>query len=91
MGNIKQTAAAEKDAALAFKQFLLRPEAQRNALRFGLRPASPDVSADAEGSLIKQWSADGFVVRVPASSKMRQPSCTAVLALIEWFSKEYER
>ena len=91
MGKIKETSAAEKDAALAFKQFLLTPEAQRDALRFGLRPASPDISADADGSLIKQWESARFLVRVPASSKMRQPSRAAMQALIEWFVAEYER
>jgi hypothetical protein len=91
MGKEQETSAAEKDAALAFKQFLLGADAQRDALRFGLRPASPDIPADAEGSLIKQWESAGFLVRVPASSKMRQPSRSAMQALIEWFVAEYER
>ncbi len=36
--------AAEKAGALAFRDFVLRPEAQKRVLEFGFRPGNPDVA-----------------------------------------------
>ena len=36
----------EKKAAIAFMQFLLEPEQQRDAIALGLRPGNPQVAAD---------------------------------------------
>ncbi|MBI4317343.1 MAG: substrate-binding domain-containing protein [Chloroflexi bacterium] len=91
MGKEKESSAAEKDAAVLFKRFLLSNDQQVATLRFGLRPASPDVSTDHPSSLIKRYAAFGFKDRVPASSKMRQASRTGLVALGTWFVDNYEK
>ncbi|MDO8688603.1 MAG: substrate-binding domain-containing protein [Dehalococcoidia bacterium] len=91
MGKEKETSAAEKDAAVLFKLFLLSDEQQVSTLGFGLRPSSPDVSTDNVDSLIKRYAAFGFKDRVPASSKMRQASRSGLVSLGTWFVDTYER
>jgi len=91
MGKEKESTAAEKDAAVLFKRFLLSEEQQVATLRFGLRPASPDVSTEHPDSLIKRYAAFGFKERVPASSKMRQASRSGLVSLGTWFVNNYEK
>ena len=91
MGKEKETSAAEKDAAVLFKRFLLSEGQQIATLKFGLRPASPDVSADHPTSLIKRYASFGFKERVPASSKMRQASRSGLVSLGNWFVNVYEK
>jgi len=91
MGKEKETSAAEKDAAVLFKQFLLSEPQQISTLKFGLRPASPDVSTDHSDSLIKRYAAFGFKERVPSSSKMRQASRSGLVSLGSWFVDNYEK
>lgn len=91
MGKEKETSASEKDAAVLFKQFLLSEPQQLSTLRFGLRPASPDVSTDHSDSLIKRYAAFGFKERVPSSSKMRQASRSGLVSLGSWFVEKYEK
>jgi hypothetical protein len=91
MGKEKESTAAEKDAAVLFKQFLLSEKQQVSTLRFGLRPSSPDVSLDHPDSLIRKHASFGFQERVPASSKMRQASRSGLVALGSWFVDNYER
>ena len=91
MGKEKESSAIEKDAAVLFKQFLLSEEQQVATLRFGLRPASPDVSTDRPDSLIKKYAPLGFRERVPSASKMRQASRSGLVALGDWFVENYER
>ncbi len=91
MGKEKETSAGEKDAAVLFKRYLLSDTQQVSTLKFGLRPASPDVSTDQPGSLIKKHAAFGFQERVPASSKMRQASRSGLVALGAWFVDNYEK
>ncbi len=91
MGKEKESSAAEKDAAVLFKQQLLSEQQQLATLRFGLRPASPDVSMDSPDSLIKKYAALGFRDRVPSSSKMRQASRSGLVTLGTWFVDKYEK
>ena len=91
MGKEKETSASEKDAAVLFKRFLLAEGQQVATLRFGLRPASPDVSPEHPESLIKRYAAFGFQERVPASSKMRQASRSGLVSLGNWFVNNYEK
>lgn len=91
MGKEKETSAAEKDAAVLFKQFLLSQEQQTATLGYGLRPSSPDVSTDHPSSLIKKYASFGFKERVPSSSKMRQASRTGLVTLGNWFVDRYEK
>ena len=91
LGKEKETSAAEKDAAVLFTRFLLSEGQQIATLKFGLRPASPDVSADHPTSLIKRYASFGFKERVPASSKMRQASRSGLVSLGNWFVNVYEK
>ncbi|MBI2863179.1 MAG: substrate-binding domain-containing protein [Chloroflexi bacterium] len=91
MGKEKETSAAEKDAAVLFKQFLLAKDQQVATLRFGLRPASPDVSLNDPASLINKYANLGFKERVPSASKMRQASRSGLVQLGAWFVDNYER
>ena len=91
MGKEKESSAAEKDAAVLFKQFLLSDQQQTGTLTFGLRPASPDVSTDQPNSLIKRYASLGFKDRVPSASKMRQASRSGLIALGAWFEDKYEK
>jgi hypothetical protein len=91
MGDEKGSSASEKDAAVLFKQMLLSEPQQVTTLRFGLRPASPDVSMDNPDSLIKKYSSLGFKDRVPSASKMRQASRSGLIGLGTWFVDKYEK
>lgn len=86
-----ETPLAEKNAALGFKQYLLSEEMQKSTLKFGLRPASPDVPARGEGSLIARWGSMGFREDVPSTSRMRQASRSGLNELLAWFVKTYEQ
>ncbi len=87
----KETTALEKNAALDFKQYLLSAEVQKTTLKFGLRPASPDVPAQGEGSLIARWAGMGFKEDVPSASRMRPAPRSGLASLSEWFTGRYER
>jgi hypothetical protein len=91
MGKEKESSAAEKDAAVLFKQMLLSDPQQGATLRFGLRPASPDVSMDVPDSLIHKNAALGFKDQVPSSSKMRQATRSGLVSLGTWFVDKYEK
>ncbi|GIW05208.1 MAG: hypothetical protein KatS3mg060_0013 [Dehalococcoidia bacterium] len=86
-----ETPASEKNAALDFKRYLLSVDQQQNALRYGLRPANPDVSTNVEGSLIARWSAMGFREQVPSASRMRPASRSGLTELLNWFVRTYEQ
>jgi Ca-activated chloride channel family protein len=86
-----ETPVAEKNAALDFKRYLLSVEQQQNALRYGLRPANPDVPTNVEGSLIARWSAMGFRDQVPSASRMRPASRSGLTELLNWFVRTYEQ
>ena len=87
----KETMALEKNAALDFKRFLLSDEQQRATLRFGLRPASPNVPPRGEGSLIARWAEMGFKEDVPSASRMRPAPRSGLSNLATWFQKRYEQ
>jgi Ca-activated chloride channel homolog len=87
----KETTALEKNAALEFKTYLLSDAQQVATLRFGLRPASPNVPARGEGSLIARWSDMGFLENVPSASRMRTAPRSGLVDLAAWFQKRYEQ
>jgi len=80
-----ETTALEKNAALAFEEFLLSEEVQRKALAYGLRPANPSVPVIGEGSLFDQWTEQGVLVVVPRTTAMRYPDRDVLQALLRWF------
>ena len=87
----KETTALEKNAALDFKHYLLDEEQQKATLKFGLRPANPNVPPQGEGSLIARWSEMGFKEEVPSSSRMRPAPRTGLTNLSTWFRERYEQ
>lgn len=81
-----ETTALEKNAALAFQQFLLSDEQQEAGLGYGLRPANPAVPLDATGdSLFVKWADRGVESVVPRADAMRNPNRDVLLALLRWF------
>lgn len=86
-----ETPVAEKNAALGFKHYLLDEPEQQATLRFGLRPANPDVSTQVDGSLLARWRSMGFRDDVPSASRMRPASRSGLTELLNWFVKTYEQ
>ncbi len=81
-----ETSALEKNAALAFQQYLLSESEQQAALAHGLRPANPNVPVDATAeSLFVQWEERGVQAVVPRTSAMRNPDRDVLLTLLRWF------
>jgi hypothetical protein len=81
-----ETSALEKNAALAFQEFLLSEEQQQKALAYGLRPANPGVAVDADPeSLFVKWEDRGVEPVVPRADAMRSPNRDVLLALLRWF------
>lgn len=83
-----ETAAVEKQAALAFKEFLLSAEQQAIALEFGLRPACPECPTN--GGLIAEWQPIGVLEDIPSSSRMRPATIRGLESLTEWYITRYE-
>ncbi len=80
-----ETTALEKNAALEFERYLLSPEVQRQAVTYGLRPASPEVPVIGEDSLFVRYEAQGVRSVVPRTEAMRSPDREVLLALLRWF------
>lgn len=81
-----ETSALEKNAALAFEQFLLSEPQQEAALAYGLRPANPNVAVTANpDSLFVKWQDQGVQPVVPRTDAMRSPDRDVLLALLRWF------
>ena len=80
-----ETTATEKNAALAFQQYLLAPEQQQQALARGLRPANLEVSLESADSLFVRWQDQGAMTQLPRFTRMRSPDREVLLALLRWF------
>ncbi len=80
-----ETTALEKNAALAFQEFLLSEEQQRRALEFGLRPADPSVQVDAvAGSLFGRWQRLGVQGEDLHVEEMNPTTRDLLTALTRW-------
>jgi Ca-activated chloride channel family protein len=80
-----ETTALEKNAALAFEEYLLSEAIQEQALAYGLRPANPNVLVTGTGSLFDQWADQGVLGVVPRTTAMRSPDREVLQALLRWF------
>ncbi len=81
-----ETNALQKNAALEFEKYLLSPEVQKQAISYGLRPASPDIAVtDAPNSPFAQWQEQGVAAVVPRTSAMRSPDREVLQTLLRWF------
>jgi len=80
-----ETSALQKNAALAFQEFLLSEAQQLKALEFGLRPVDPGVAVDATaGSLFERWERLGVQKEVHSVGEMRPARRDVLSALAHW-------
>jgi len=87
-----ETTAEEKNAALEFERYLLTPEIQELAIRWGLRPANAEVPISGAGSLFVKWENQGAMLVVPRTTRMHAPDRDVLLTLLRWFDLNvYER
>ena len=88
----EETSALEKNAALEFERYLLKPDVQRLAIARGLRPANPEVPITEGDSPFVKWREQGATIVVPRSTSMHSPDRDVLLALLRWFDLNiYER
>jgi hypothetical protein len=80
-----ETTAAEKNAALQFEQFLLKPEIQQLAVQQGLRPVNTDVDVTQGDNLFTRYAAQGVQAVVPRTTRMASPNRDVLQALLRWF------
>jgi hypothetical protein len=80
-----ETTAAEKNAALQFEQFLLKPEIQQLAVQQGLRPVNTDVDVTKGDNVFTRYASQGVEAVVPRTTRMASPSRDVLQALLRWF------
>jgi hypothetical protein len=80
-----ETTALEKNAALEFEKYLLSPDVQAQAVNYGLRPVSGQISVDQSDSPFVEWQANGVTPIVERTTAMRNPDRDVLLALLRWF------
>lgn len=80
-----ETTALEKNVALEFEKYLLKPDVQQRAVARGLRPANLDVGVEGPDSLFLKWKDQGAVAVVPRTSAMRSPDREVLMTLLRWF------
>jgi ABC-type Fe3+ transport system substrate-binding protein len=83
----EETSAEAKDAALAFEDYLYGAAVQQTALRFGLRPANPDVpilTNDADNPFNK-YKDNGFEAAIGRTSLVPAPKGEVLTALQDLF------
>ena len=81
-----ETSALQKNAALAFQEFLLSDAQQLKALEFGLRPVDPGLPVNAAaGSLFERWQRLGVQKEVVAIEEMRPVDRDILSALGRWW------
>lgn len=81
----QETTAGEKNAALAFEQYLLSPDVQTRAVKYGLRPANSEVSVAEGDSPFVRWQEQGSMAIIPRTTRMRSPDRDVLMALLRWF------
>ena len=86
-----ETTALEKNAALEFEKYLLSKEVQTQAVSYGLRPVSGQISVDQAGSPFAEWRDNGVTPVVERTTAMRNPSRDVLLALLRWFDLNIAR
>ena len=79
-----ETTASERTLLRQFSDFLLQPDAQRQAASFGLRPANLPLNS-ADIAKFTAASAAGIKLDTVPSTSIVVPSRTSALALIGWF------
>ena len=81
-----ETSALQKNAALEFERYLLSADTQRQAISYGLRPVSAEISVtDSADSPFVQWADQGVAAIVPRTSAMRSPDRDVLQTLLRWF------
>jgi hypothetical protein len=80
-----ETTAQQKNAALEFERYLLSKPWQEQAVSYGLRPVSNEVSVDQPNSPFNQWQERGVATIVPVTTRMRDPDREVLQTLLRWF------
>ncbi len=80
-----ETTAIEKNAALEFQKYLLSTEVQEQAISYGLRPVSGQITVDRPDSPFVEWQDNGVTPIVERATAMRNPDRNVLLALLRWF------
>jgi len=87
-----ETSALQKNAALEFEHYLLSIDVQRQAIAYGLRPVSAEISVtDVPDSPFVQWADQGVAAVVPRTSAMRSPDRDVLQTLLRWFELNVAR
>ena len=80
-----ETSALQKNAALAFQEFLLSEAQQQKALEFGLRPIDPGLPIDAAtGSLFERWQRLGVQEEILTTEEMNPTHREVLSVLARW-------
>ena len=80
-----ETSAVQKNAALAFQQFLLSEAQQHKAVEFGLRPADPSLRVEAvKGSPFERWQRSGVQTGDLTIKEMNPTQRELLAALARW-------
>jgi len=85
----QDTTAEQKDAALAFEDYLYSPAVQGTALKRGLRPANPDVPilTNAADNPFNLYKDDGFQATIGRTSLVPAPSGDVLTGLQALFTR----
>ncbi len=77
------SSADQKDAALEFQKFLLREDIQKEALRYGFRPANVDVPVvnDDPENPFNLYQEQGLQVQIPRINLVEPPSAEVIREL----------
>ena len=86
-----ETTALEKNAALEFEKYLLSKDVQTQAISYGLRPVSGQISVEQAGSPFVEWRDNGVTPVIERATAMRNPSRDVLLTLLRWFDLNIAR
>jgi ABC-type sulfate transport system substrate-binding protein len=80
----------QRAAALALREFLLRPEAQQRALGFGFRPANPDVKVVSSDPNSPWNRLKPYGIRLDVPAVAEAPSGEVTRLLLETWRRQVE-
>ena len=87
----EQSTAVDKDAALAFEQFLVSEPQQKAALKLGFRPGNPDIAITGPDSPFTQFADSGIRVQLPRGTAARLPDRSVWTTLQQFFNRVAKR
>ncbi len=82
---------AQREAGLRFVDFLLTPDVQRRALRYGFRPADPSIPIVGNDADNPFAAAKGYGVEIGLPTAVEAPPGPVIRNLIEMWSRQVGR